>query len=53
MGALHRYITDGLHFKFHYFFMRKLWFAYLAKALVIFPGGFGYEEAPSTRSSSF
>ena len=36
-----RFITDGLHFEFHYFFMRKFWFAYLAKALVIFPGGFG------------
>ena len=36
-----RYLTDGLHFEFHYFFMRKFWFAYLAKALVIFPGGFG------------
>ena len=36
-----RYITSGLHFEFHYFFMRKFWFAYLAKALVIFPGGFG------------
>ena len=36
-----RYITDGLHLEFHYFFMRKFWFAYLAKALVIFPGGFG------------
>ena len=35
------YITEGLHFEFHYFFMRKFWFAYLAKALVIFPGGFG------------
>jgi uncharacterized protein (TIGR00730 family) len=35
------YISDGLHFEFHYFFMRKFWFAYLAKALVIFPGGFG------------
>src|SRR5438552_12081282 len=35
------YITSGLHFEFHYFFMRKFWFAYLAKALVIFPGGFG------------
>ncbi len=35
------YITDGLHFEFRYFFMRKFWFAYLAKALVIFPGGFG------------
>jgi uncharacterized protein (TIGR00730 family) len=36
-----RYITKGLHFEFHYFFMRKFWFAYLAKALVVFPGGFG------------
>jgi len=35
------YITPALNFEFHYFFMRKLWFAYLAKALVIFPGGFG------------
>ena len=35
------YITDGLHFEFRYFFMRKFWFAYLAKSLVIFPGGFG------------
>ena len=35
------YITKGLHFKFRYFFMRKFWFAYLAKSLVIFPGGFG------------
>src|SRR6476660_7327042 len=35
------YITQGLHFEFHYFFMRKFWFAYLAKSLVIFPGGFG------------
>ena len=35
------YITEGLHFEFHYFFMRKFWFAYLAKALVVFPGGFG------------
>jgi uncharacterized protein (TIGR00730 family) len=36
-----RYITPSLNFEFHYFFMRKYWFAYLAKALVIFPGGFG------------
>ena len=35
------YITPDLNFEFHYFFMRKLWFAYLAKALVVFPGGFG------------
>ena len=36
-----RYVTPSLNFEFHYFFMRKFWFAYLAKALVIFPGGFG------------
>ncbi len=35
------FITDELNFEFHYFFMRKFWFAYLGKALVIFPGGFG------------
>src|SRR5271170_7671371 len=35
------YITAGLAFEFHYFFMRKLWFAHLARALVAFPGGFG------------
>jgi uncharacterized protein (TIGR00730 family) len=35
------YITPALNFQFHYFFMRKFWFAYLAKALVVFPGGFG------------
>ncbi|HEX3631286.1 MAG TPA: TIGR00730 family Rossman fold protein [Casimicrobiaceae bacterium] len=35
------YITRELTFEFHYFFMRKLWFAYLARALVAFPGGFG------------
>ena len=35
------YITPALSFEFHYFFMRKYWFAYLAKALVVFPGGFG------------
>ena len=35
------YITPSLNLEFHYFFMRKFWFAYLAKALVIFPGGFG------------
>ena len=35
------YITRGLCFEFRYFFMRKLWFAYLARALVVFPGGFG------------
>ncbi len=36
-----RYISPELKFEFHYFFMRKLWFAYLAKALIVFPGGFG------------
>ncbi len=36
-----RWITPELNFNFHYFFMRKYWFAYLAKALVVFPGGFG------------
>ena len=36
-----RYITHELTFEFHYFFMRKLWFAHLARALVVFPGGFG------------
>jgi uncharacterized protein (TIGR00730 family) len=35
------YISRGLNFQFHYFFMRKLWFAQLAKALIVFPGGFG------------
>jgi uncharacterized protein (TIGR00730 family) len=36
-----RYITRELSFEFHYFFMRKLWFAHLARALIAFPGGFG------------
>lgn len=36
-----KFITDELNFEFHYFFMRKFWFAYLAKALIIMPGGFG------------
>jgi uncharacterized protein (TIGR00730 family) len=35
------YVTPDLTFEFHYFFMRKLWFAHLARALVVFPGGFG------------
>jgi uncharacterized protein (TIGR00730 family) len=35
------YITRSLSLEFHYFFMRKLWFAHLARALVVFPGGFG------------
>ncbi len=36
-----RYVTPELSFEFRYFFMRKLWFAHLARALVVFPGGFG------------
>jgi hypothetical protein len=35
------HVTEELSFEFHYFFMRKFWFAYMAKALIIFPGGFG------------
>ncbi|NQU62344.1 MAG: LOG family protein [Rhodospirillales bacterium] len=35
------YITRELNFEFHYFFMRKFWFIYLAKAIIVFPGGFG------------
>lgn len=35
------YITRRLSLDFHYFFMRKFWFSYLAKAIVIMPGGFG------------
>jgi uncharacterized protein (TIGR00730 family) len=35
------YITPELSFEFHYFFMRKFWFAYPARAMVVFPGGFG------------
>lgn len=35
------YVTRELDFHFHYFFMRKFWFAYLAKAVIVFPGGFG------------
>jgi uncharacterized protein (TIGR00730 family) len=35
------YITPELSFEFHYFFMRKLWFAHLARGIVVFPGGFG------------
>ena len=38
---VNKYVTPDLSFEFHYFFMRKFWFAYLSKALVIFPGGFG------------
>jgi uncharacterized protein (TIGR00730 family) len=36
-----RFLTPGLSFEFHYFFMRKLWFSHLARAMVVFPGGFG------------
>jgi predicted Rossmann-fold nucleotide-binding protein len=43
------YVTPSLNFQFHYFFMRKFWFAYLAKGLVIFPGA----SAPWTNSSRF
>lgn len=38
---VNKYVTQDLQFEFHYFFMRKFWFAYLAKCLVVFPGGFG------------
>jgi hypothetical protein len=38
---VNRYVDEELSFEFHYFFMRKFWFVYLAKALVVFPGGFG------------
>ena len=36
-----RYVTRDLSFEFHYFFMRKFWFSYMAKAVVVMPGGFG------------
>lgn len=38
---INKYVSPELRFEFHYFFMRKFWFAYLAKSLVVFPGGFG------------
>lgn len=38
---INKYVTRELAFQFHYFFMRKFWMVYLAKALVVFPGGFG------------
>ncbi|MFZ1289092.1 MAG: TIGR00730 family Rossman fold protein [Melioribacteraceae bacterium] len=38
---VNKYVNKELAFEFHYFFMRKFWFAYLAKALIVFPGGFG------------
>ena len=39
--AVNSYVPHELVFNFHYFFMRKFWFVYLAKALVVFPGGYG------------
>ncbi|MCL5991510.1 MAG: TIGR00730 family Rossman fold protein [Bacteroidetes bacterium] len=36
-----QFISEELNFEFHYFFMRKFWFVYLANAMVVFPGGFG------------
>ena len=39
--AINAYVTPELAFEFHYFFVRKFWFVYNAKALVYFPGGFG------------
>jgi len=38
---INKYVSPELSFEFHYFFMRKFWFAYLAKCLIVFPGGFG------------
>jgi hypothetical protein len=38
---VNHYVTKELSFEFHYFFMRKFWFAYLSKAFIVFPGGFG------------
>lgn len=38
---VNKFVEQELAFEFHYFFMRKFWFAYLAKALIVFPGGFG------------
>jgi uncharacterized protein (TIGR00730 family) len=38
---VNKYVPPDLSFEFHYFFMRKFWFAYLAKSLIVFPGGFG------------
>lgn len=38
---VNKYVDNELAFEFHYFFMRKFWFSYLAKALIVFPGGFG------------
>ncbi|NUM70047.1 MAG: TIGR00730 family Rossman fold protein [Ignavibacteriaceae bacterium] len=38
---INNYVTEHLGFEFHYFFMRKFWFVYMAKVVVVFPGGFG------------
>ncbi|MEN8192786.1 MAG: LOG family protein [Bacteroidota bacterium] len=39
--SINKYVEPELGFEFHYFFLRKFWFVYLAKALIVFPGGFG------------
>ncbi|MDQ7006752.1 MAG: LOG family protein [Acidobacteriota bacterium] len=39
--GINPFVSRELGFEFHYFFMRKFWFVYLARALVVFPGGFG------------
>ena len=39
--GVNEYADPDLAFEFHYFFVRKYWFAYMAKAIVVFPGGFG------------
>jgi len=39
--AINAYVTRELAFHFHYFFMRKFWLAYMAKAVIVFPGGYG------------
>ncbi|MCC5841716.1 MAG: LOG family protein [Opitutales bacterium] len=39
--GINEYVSRELGFEFHYFFVRKYWFMYLAKALIVFPGGFG------------
>lgn len=39
--GINQYVTHDLQFEFHYFFVRKYWFVYMAKALIVFPGGFG------------
>ncbi len=39
--GINEFVSHELAFEFHYFFLRKFWFVYLAKALIVFPGGFG------------